>query len=269
MPFDTSNGVSVLQDGLVRFRRPLPLNVLPPLLVIALITPPENRPYSAEMPEVSVCVSWMASSMNRFCGEPNRLSFTSTPLIMKTLSNANAPLIDTWPVFGVLLVRPGESSAMPASVRAMASDSTWSCVMFCPTIGVAIGAGVSATTVTASATPDGIIVTFCSIVRPRGSVKARSTVWKFDSSNVTVYCPGGSVRKTYDPSRSLTFERTPWSAGDAAVTTTPGTGRPCWSFTTPRMVPDCTPCARALTGRVTNSRNSHPVASRVMRFMDA
>ena len=32
--------------------------------------------------------------MNRFCGDPNRLSLTSTPLIMNTLSNANAPLID-------------------------------------------------------------------------------------------------------------------------------------------------------------------------------
>jgi hypothetical protein len=35
---------------------------------MALITPPVKRPYSAEMPEMSTCVSWIASSMNRFCG---------------------------------------------------------------------------------------------------------------------------------------------------------------------------------------------------------
>ena len=35
---------------------------------MALTTPPLKRPYSAEMPEVSTCVSSIASSMNRFCG---------------------------------------------------------------------------------------------------------------------------------------------------------------------------------------------------------
>ena len=42
-------GVSSIQLGLLRFSRKLPLNVLPPLLVTMLMTPPEKRPYSAEM----------------------------------------------------------------------------------------------------------------------------------------------------------------------------------------------------------------------------
>ncbi len=40
-----------------------PENVLPPDFVIALTTPPVNRPYSAETVDVVVVVSWSASSM--------------------------------------------------------------------------------------------------------------------------------------------------------------------------------------------------------------
>ncbi len=81
-----SYGVSVLQVGSVRFSRRLPENRLLPLLVMALTTPPEKRPYSAGIPEVSTWVSCTASSMKTFCGEPNRLSLTSTPLTMNRLS---------------------------------------------------------------------------------------------------------------------------------------------------------------------------------------
>jgi len=62
-------------------------------LVTRLMTPPVNRPYSAEMPDVSTCVSSMASSMNTVCAAPNRLSFTSTPSIMNTVSYAKPPEI--------------------------------------------------------------------------------------------------------------------------------------------------------------------------------
>ena len=86
VPFSSSKGVSSRQDGLVRFPRKLPEKVFPPRLLTALITPPEKRPYSAEMPEVRTCVSSMASSMKRSCGLPKRLSLTSTPSSMKTLS---------------------------------------------------------------------------------------------------------------------------------------------------------------------------------------
>ena len=57
--------------GLLKFMRKLPVKMLPPLLVMALTTPPVNRPYSAEMPDVRTCVSWIASSMKRFCGCAN------------------------------------------------------------------------------------------------------------------------------------------------------------------------------------------------------
>ena len=62
----SSNGVPVVQSSLRKLMRPVPEKTLPPLLVMALITPPVNRPYSAEMPEVRTCVSSIASSMKRF-----------------------------------------------------------------------------------------------------------------------------------------------------------------------------------------------------------
>src|SRR5262245_55562964 len=110
---DFSNGVSTVHDGLSRFMRQLPENVLPPLLVTALMTPPLKRPYSAEMPEVSTCVSSIASSTNRFWGFANRLSLMSTPLIMNTLSYAKPPLMTTCVAFGLLVVGAVDSVAMP------------------------------------------------------------------------------------------------------------------------------------------------------------
>ena len=53
------------QESFVSVARREPLNVLPPDFVIVLMTPPVNRPYSAETDEVVVVVSWMASSMKR------------------------------------------------------------------------------------------------------------------------------------------------------------------------------------------------------------
>jgi hypothetical protein len=113
VPRDTSNGVCVVQLGLRKFTRPLPEKTLPPLLVTALTTPPLNRPYSAEMPEVRTCVSSIASSMKRFCGWANRLSLMSTPFTMKTLSNEKAPLMTTVCAFGPFSLTAGASCAMP------------------------------------------------------------------------------------------------------------------------------------------------------------
>ena len=74
---------------------------------------------------------------------------------MNTLSNANAPLMTIWLAFGEFSVTAGDSCAMPWIVRGVASGSISSCLKFAPTTGVAIGAGVSATTCTVSATPAG------------------------------------------------------------------------------------------------------------------
>ena len=125
--------------------------------MIAFTTPPPKRPYSAEIPEVRIWVSWMASSTNRFCGVAKMLSLMSTPLIMNTLSNAKPPLITSCCAFGEFSVKAGASWAMPWIVRGVASRSISSCLKLAPTTGVAIGAGVSATTVTVSATPAGRI----------------------------------------------------------------------------------------------------------------
>ena len=81
-----SSGVSALHAGLVKFERNAPENRLPPLLVMTLTTPPQKRPYSAEMPEVSTWTSSIASSMNRLFGWPSTLSLMSTPSIRNTLS---------------------------------------------------------------------------------------------------------------------------------------------------------------------------------------
>ncbi len=52
MPAVVSRGVSLIHFGLLKFSRKLPLNLLPPLLVTMLMTPPEKRPHSAEIPDV-------------------------------------------------------------------------------------------------------------------------------------------------------------------------------------------------------------------------
>ena len=124
--------------------------------------------------------------MKRFCGFAKRLSFTSTPFTMKMLSKANEPLIASCPPFGVFSVTAGDSVAIPCSVRGVASASTSSCLMLVPTIGVAIGAGVSATTWTVSDTPAGRKVTLCSTTRPSATFVSRFTVAKPDSSNDAV-----------------------------------------------------------------------------------
>ena len=72
--FGSSNGVTVRQSSLVIVLRYEPEKVLPPDLVTAFTTPPVNRPYSAEIPDVVTVVSWIASSMKRLKGVPRRLS---------------------------------------------------------------------------------------------------------------------------------------------------------------------------------------------------
>lgn len=86
----------------------MPLKILPER-VIVLMTPPVNRPYSAEMPAVEVVVSWMASSMKRLFGVPRMLSVMTTPLTVTRLSNDWAPEIVTAPL-GPLLLTPGAST---------------------------------------------------------------------------------------------------------------------------------------------------------------
>ena len=169
----SSRGVSSIHFGFEKFSRKLPLNVLPPLLVTMLMTPPEKRPHSAEIPFVMMLVSWIASSMKRLCGLPNRLSLMSTPFSMNTLSYANAPAMFTWPTFGELLVSPGASSAICAGVRPTGSASSSRLLYTVLSVTVASAAGVMfPTTFTVSVTEASVIVWFTSVVPPT----VRSTV---------------------------------------------------------------------------------------------
>src|SRR3954447_777843 len=56
-PAARSNGVSPLHAEFPRLARNVPDRSLLPLRVMMLTTPPLNRPYSAEMPDDSTCVS--------------------------------------------------------------------------------------------------------------------------------------------------------------------------------------------------------------------
>src|SRR6266851_4015084 len=168
MPAAFWRGVSSIHFGLLKFSRKLPPNVLPPLFVMTLTTPPEKRPYSAEMPPVRMFVCWMASSMNRLFAVPNRLSLMSTPFIMKTLSNDVAPAMASWPTFDVLLFRPGARSAIWLGLRPTGSGSSSAFVYAWLNVGTvsAAGFGDSASTVTVSVMPDNAIVWPTSMVLP-------------------------------------------------------------------------------------------------------
>ena len=81
------------QSLLLSVTRNDPEKLLPPCFVMALMTPPVKRPYSAETPEVIVVVSWIESSMKRFVWVPRTGSCRLTPLTVMTLSKDAEPLM--------------------------------------------------------------------------------------------------------------------------------------------------------------------------------
>ncbi len=91
--YRTVFGVSAVHLSLSKLVRNEPCTSLPPDLVSVLTTPPAKRPYSAEIPDVDVVVSWIASSMNRLVAWPRRFSLTTTPLTRNRLSYDWAPEI--------------------------------------------------------------------------------------------------------------------------------------------------------------------------------
>src|SRR3954471_1393179 len=64
------------------------------------------------------------------------------------------------------------------------------------------------------------------------------------------------ARNKYAPSVSVTTVRSPWRAGEVAVIVAPGRASPCWSFTVPRIVPVCTPCAKLVALQTSSSANA-------------
>src|SRR5260221_4004695 len=120
--WSSGKGVSERHASLLSVVRNDPLNVFPPDLVIALTTPPPNRPYSAEIAPVDTFVSWIASSMNRLSAWPRRFSLTTTPLTRYWLSNERAPDIMMLPL-GPLPATPGASSTASFTARPTGSRS--------------------------------------------------------------------------------------------------------------------------------------------------
>ena len=117
-----SNGVSARQLSFSKVRRSEPLNSLPPDLVITLATPPEKRPYSAEMAAVEVFVSSIASSMNTRDAWLRRVSLATTPLMRNRPSKDIAPEKVTL-FLGPVAVVPGASSTAPRMSRVTGSLS--------------------------------------------------------------------------------------------------------------------------------------------------
>ncbi len=107
-----------------------PENELPPDFVIVFTTPPVKRPYSAEIEDEEVVVSWIASSTKRLYGVPRMLSLMTAPSTLNWLSNDCAPEIVYAP-FGPFWLTPGESATADRSVRAVGRESS------CPPVNVA------------------------------------------------------------------------------------------------------------------------------------
>ena len=78
------------------------------------------------------------------------------------------------------------------------------------------------TTTASAATPARLIVVLTAACCEALALTVRVTVWKPDIVNVTVYSPGGRFGKTKSPLVEVTAVRVPCSAGDFAVTVTPG-----------------------------------------------
>jgi hypothetical protein len=116
----------VRQSSLLNVVRNDPLNWFPPDRVMALMTPPVNRPYSAEMPDVETVVSWIASSMNSANGVPRMLSWICTPSSMNRFSADMAPPM-VIALLGPVACAAGATLTADSKVRAVGSVDSSSC----------------------------------------------------------------------------------------------------------------------------------------------
>src|SRR5437867_8368667 len=123
--------------------------------------------------------------------------------------------------------------------RAFGSDCSCSILKFCCVRVVDVSmTGEAPVTVTVSWSDATFISTFSVAVNPsRISIPSCLIVLKPGSSNVTVYVPGGTPGKRYDPSALVTDTCGPSIAGLVAVTVTPGSTAWLASVTLPLMVP--------------------------------
>ena len=246
-------GESERQSSLVNVVRNDPENSLPPDFVIALTTPPEKRPNSAEIDPVVTVVSWIASSMKSGSAWPRRFSFTETPLIRNRFSNDIAPDMTIVCVAESLLLPPGPvadtfgaSSIVAFSERSLGSWLTSSARTVVATGAVAAKFSVRALTVTLSETVATSSLTSSGTVCAAATFTFCSNVRKPESSARTVYSPGGRNGRMKSPFDDVVTSRTPWRVGDVAVTVTPGRTASSCCMTRPEIVPVGLPCAAAL-----------------------
>src|ERR1035438_3696502 len=170
----------------------------------------------------------MASSMKRLYGVPRMLSWTLTPLTVKTLSYDAPPLIVTVPL-GPFVFIPGVRRTELRSVRVTGSLSMVSAERVVAACDVWETVSLCAATVTAVVTPAMASLTFIGTSWPDESFGVLVTVWKPDRAMVTVYSPGGRLGMTQSPLTFVTVVLEPWSAGDTAMTDTPGKPAPASS----------------------------------------
>src|SRR5215831_16855832 len=100
---------------------------------------------------------------------------------------------------------------------------------------------------------------------------SRVSFWNPDSSNTSLYAPLGSAGNKNLPSGCVTVVCTPISAGDVALTVTPGRIAPCASVTSPVNRPGVI-CADADAAPLANARTNttafHHLMSHPQTFVE-
>ena len=151
-------------------------------------------------------------------------------------SNDIAPEMLMLPL-GPVAWTAGARFTAASSVRVVGSAASVSALMLVAAWTVLAKASVRAVTLTTSLSDAGRIVTSITTGCVAATSRVSFTVPKPLSSNVTVYCPGGSDGRMKSPFVDVVAVRTPCRLGDTTVTITPGTGRLPVSTTRPEMLP--------------------------------
>ena len=146
-----ANGVKARQLSFSSDRRNDPSRRLLPDFVIALTTPPLNRPNSAETDEVDTVVSWMASSMK---DDPSvvrrRLSWITTPFRSTRFSKELAPEIESactpFAFDGPERTAPGVRATVASMPRLSGRSFTVSCFSVVAAVAVRFMVSLTAPT---------------------------------------------------------------------------------------------------------------------------
>ena len=145
---------------------------------------------------------------------------------------------------GPALWTPGASITEPRMVRFKGKASTSSALSVVDCCAPEVKAvSAPALTVTTSDTDFIVKVWLMAVVSPIRTRSVRSMTLNPDSSNRTVYSPGGRNGTTKSPFSDVVAVRAPCSMVETAVTVMPGNGSFCSSTTRPESVPVGFVCA--------------------------